>query len=166
VRVSQILVKDKAKASKAAAAVKALSPGDEKGFRDLVAKYSEDEDSKLRGGDMTFIERQSPQLPRPVVDAAFALKEVNDVSAPVQSDKGFHVLKLTQKRPGFTRPFPEVKRQIQGRLYAEMRAKRMSAWIAEMRARLKVEMYEDKLKDVKIEAPPTALKRAGENAER
>jgi hypothetical protein len=39
----------------------------------------------------------------------------------VKTDKGFHVLKLTQRRPAFTRPFAEVKRQIQTRLYHEGR---------------------------------------------
>jgi peptidyl-prolyl cis-trans isomerase C len=91
-----------------------------------------------------------------VVEAAFALKEVNDLSAVVESEKGFHVLKLTQRRPGFTRPFSEVKRQIQTRLFYEMRTKRMEAWVSEMRKKLNVEIFEDKLKQVKVDSTPPA----------
>jgi len=156
VRVSQIFTKDKAKAQKALSAVKALKHNDEKGFRDLVTKMSEDEESKPRGGDLTFFDRRNASYPKPVVEAAFALKEVNDVSPVVQSDKGFHVLKLTQRRPGFTRPFPEVKRQIQTRLFYEMRTKRMDAWVKEMKEKLKVEVFEDKLKQVKVDTTPNA----------
>jgi peptidyl-prolyl cis-trans isomerase C len=156
VRVSQIFTKDKAKAGKTLAAVKALKPADEKGFRDLVTKLSEDEDSKPRGGDLTFFDRRNATYPKQVVEAAFELKEVNDVSPIVASDRGFHVLKLTQRRPGFTRPFPEVKRQIQTRLFYEMRTKRMEAWVKEMKEKLKVEVFEDKLKQVKVDTSPTA----------
>src|SRR5262245_17940805 len=96
-------------------------------------KTSEDDDSKLRGGDLTFFDRKTSLYPKPLVEAAFALKEVGDVSPPVQTERGYHILKLTQKRPGFTRPFAEAKRQIQTRLFQESRAKRMEQWMAEMR---------------------------------
>ncbi|HVR61912.1 MAG TPA: peptidyl-prolyl cis-trans isomerase [Polyangia bacterium] len=155
VRVSQILVKDKAKADKVAAEVRALPKTpvgtDQKPFRDLVAKYSEDEDSKGRGGDLLFIDKQSPQYPRPVVDAAFALKEVGDVSAPVKSDKGYHILKLTQKRPGFNRPLAEVKRQIQQRLFRDIRTKALDDFYAEMKKKTNVEVFEDNLGKVVVD---------------
>jgi peptidyl-prolyl cis-trans isomerase C len=157
VRVSQILIKDTAKATKVAAAAKALAKTDEKGFRDLVLKHSEDEDSKSRGGDLTFFDRKSAVHPRPVVEAAFALKDVNDVSAPVQSDRGLHILKLTQRRPGFTRPFAEVKRQIQTRLYHEGRTAKVDGWVKQMRQGLKVEVFEDKLSEVKVDTTAQAL---------
>jgi parvulin-like peptidyl-prolyl isomerase len=73
-----------------------------KAFRDLVTKYSEDADSKPRGGDLTQFDRATTQHPQAVVTAAFALKEVGDVSDLVATDKGFAILKLTDKAP---RPF-------------------------------------------------------------
>jgi peptidyl-prolyl cis-trans isomerase C len=161
VRVSQIFTKDKAKAAKALAAVKALPKTDDKGFRDLVTKLSEDEDSKSRGGDLTFMDRKNTAYPKPVIEAAFALKEVNELSPVIGSDKGFHILKLTQRRPGFTRPMSEVKRQIQTRLYYEQRTKRMEAWVQEMKSKLKIEVYEDKLKQVKIDTTAPATATAG-----
>jgi parvulin-like peptidyl-prolyl isomerase len=154
VRVSQILVKDKAKADKVAAEVKALPRGataDQKPFRDLVTKYSEDEDSKQRAGDLTFFDKDSVAYPRPLVEAAFKLTEVGDVAGPIKSDKGYHIIKLTQKKPGFTRPLAEVKRQIQQRLFRDLRTKSMDAFIADLRKKSKIEIYEDKLGKVLIE---------------
>jgi peptidyl-prolyl cis-trans isomerase C len=160
VRVSQIFLKDRAAATRVAALAKALRREDDQAFRDLVSKYSEDEDSKMRAGDLAFFDRKTSMVPQPLVEAAFALKEVNDVSGPVETDSGFHVLKLTQRRPGFTRPFPEVKRQIQTRLFHEMRTKKMEEWVAQMRSRLKVEVFEDKLNEVRVEAATQATQAA------
>jgi peptidyl-prolyl cis-trans isomerase C len=153
VRVSQVLVKDRALAEKVAAEarVQARTDRSDKGFRELVAKYSEDEDSKSLGGDLTFFDRQSTQLPRPLVEAAFALKEVGDVSAPVASDKGFHVLKLTQRRAGFTRPIEGVSGEIRRLILRDRRAKKMEEMVAQMREKLKVEIYEDQLAKVTVE---------------
>jgi peptidyl-prolyl cis-trans isomerase C len=155
VRVSQILVKDKGKADKVAAEVKALPKGpgvDVKPFRDLVTKYSEDEDSKPRAGDLTFFDKDSTIYPRPLVEAAFKLAEVGDVAGPIKTDKGYHIIKLTQKKPGFARPLPEVKRQIQQRLFRDLRTKSMDEFIADLRKKTKVEIDEDKLAKVMIDS--------------
>ena len=85
------------------------------------------------------------------MDAAFALKEVGDVSAPVKSDKGYHVLRLTQKRPGFSRPLPEVKRQIQQRLFRDMRTKALDAFVADLRKKFTVTIDEANLAKVTID---------------
>ncbi len=152
VRVSQILVKDRESAARLVQEARALGARDEKGFRGLVERHSRDEDSKQRGGDLTFLERDSPEPPRPVVDAAHALRQIGDVSDPVETEKGFHILRLTQRRAGFLRPFEEVKRQVRTRLHQERRGQKVEEWVQEMRGRVKIEVFEDKLKDIK--SPP------------
>ena len=151
VRVSQIVVKDKAKADKVVRDANAASKTDPKGFRDLVTKYSEDEDSKARGGDLTSFDRNATTVPKPIVEAAFALKEVGDVSPPVKTDSGFVVLRLTQKRPGFSRPLAEVKRQIQQRLFRDLRTKAMDAFVAELRQKYTVTIDEANLAKVTVD---------------
>jgi peptidyl-prolyl cis-trans isomerase C len=154
VRVSEILVKDKAKADKAYNEAKGQSKvagADQKGFRDLVTKYSEDEESKARGGDLTFFDKDSTAYPKPIVEAAFKLAEVGDVAAPIKTDKGWVVLKLTQKRPGFNRPLAEVKRQIQQRLFRDTRTKKLDAFIADLKKNTKIDIHDDNLGKVVIE---------------
>ncbi len=154
VRVSQIVLKDKAKADKVAAEARAADRADGKVFTELVKKYSEDEDSKPRGGDLTSFDKATTTLPRPVVDAAFAMKEIGEVSAPVKSDKGYHVLRLTQKRPGFSRPMAEVKRQIQQRLFRDMRTKALDTFVADLRKKYSVKIDDANLAKVTVEAGP------------
>jgi peptidyl-prolyl cis-trans isomerase C len=156
VRVSQILVKDRALAEKIAAEARAEQRHDksDKPFRALVEKHSIDEDSKALGGDLTFFDRQNTQLPKALVEAAFALTEVGEISAPVASDKGYHVLKLTQRRPGFTRPLEGVAAEIKRLILRDRRAMKQEQMLAEMRQRLKVQIYEDELAKVHVEAKP------------
>jgi peptidyl-prolyl cis-trans isomerase C len=156
VRVSEIVVKEKSKADRAYAEARALPKGqangmDLKGFRDLVTKYSEDDESKPRGGDLSFFAADSATTPKVIVDAAFKLKEVGDVAAPIKTDKGWAILRLTQKRPGFNRPLQEVKRQIQQRLFRDLRAKSMDAFVADLKKKSNIEIHEDNLSKVVVD---------------
>jgi peptidyl-prolyl cis-trans isomerase C len=155
VRVSEILVKDKPKAQQAYNEAKAQpknAGADQSGFRELVTKYSEDEDSKQRGGDLTFFDKDSTVYPKAVVEASFKLTTVGDVAPPLKTDKGWVVLKLTQKRPGFNRPLPEVKRQIQQRLFRDTRTKALDTFIADMKKRTKIEYHEENLGKIVIDS--------------
>jgi peptidyl-prolyl cis-trans isomerase C len=152
VRVSQILVKDKATAAKVAAEARTAGTTDS-GFRALVTRYSEDEDSKAQGGDLTFFDRTTTEFPPALVEAAFALEDIGDLSGPVASDKGFHILRLTQRRPGFTRPLAGVAAEIRRLIWRDRRAKKMEEMVAQMREKLKVEIYEDELAKVTAAVP-------------
>ena len=151
VRVSELLVKDKARADKVAADARAADHKDPKPFRDLVTKYSEDEDSKQRGGDLTSFDRTSTMYPKPIIDAAFELKEVGDISPPIKVEKGYAVLRLTQRRAAYSRPLAEVKRQIQQRLFRDVRTKAMDDLVAELKAKYGVTIDEANLSKVAID---------------
>jgi len=156
VRVAEIVTKEKGKADKAYAEAKALpkaaaAVGDQKGFKDVVTKYSEDEEGKTRAGDLGFMDKESTRQPKPVVEAAFKLAEVGDVAAPIKTDKGWVVIRLTQKRPGFNRPLTEVKRQIQQRLFRDMRTKAMDDFVADLKKKSTIEIKEENLSKVVID---------------
>jgi peptidyl-prolyl cis-trans isomerase C len=166
-RASQILVKERAKAAKVLAAAKALPKTDVKGFRDLVARESEDADSKQRGGDLTQFDRSTTHVPRPVVDAAFALKEIGDLADLVSTDKGFVILKLTDRRPALSRTLEEAKPEIQRRLLEDLRARRKKELVDEARKTIRVEIYEDELAKLDLAATfglPAAASRPGLDA--
>ena len=153
VRVSQILLADAETAARVAGAARALGPRDDRGFRRLVAAHSLDEDSKQRGGDLTFLERQpggdsgGNRPPAPVIEAAFALTEVGQIAGPVQSERGFHVLRLTQRRPGALRPFEEVAAEVRTLVHEQRRSRRLDEWVAEMRNKVNIQVFEDKLRE-------------------
>jgi peptidyl-prolyl cis-trans isomerase C len=159
VRVSHILVPTEAKAKEVIAKYNELN-NKEKGqdarhFRELVNQYSTDDAmNKQRGGDLSFFAQNSTQWPKEVVEAAFKLKNIGDISAPVKSAKGWHVLKLTGRRKAINRTFEEVKRQIQNRLYRDKRQKAQEDYINELKKKANVQLFEDKLAQVKIDTTP------------
>jgi parvulin-like peptidyl-prolyl isomerase len=160
-RVSQILVKDEAKAQKIAAELRAAK-GDaaarQKRFSELVTRHSEDEPSRARGGDLGVFDQKTRVHPPEVVAAAFALKEVGDVSPVVKSPAGHHILQLTLIRPAVVRTLVEVKPLIQQRLARTLRAERADALMADLRKNIKVEIDEEALRQAKAAPPPTAPK--------
>ncbi|MDR2522228.1 MAG: peptidylprolyl isomerase [Synergistaceae bacterium] len=78
---------------------------------DLVAAvHSKDPTAAQAGGDLGFFSRG--QMVPEFEEAAFALQEPGDVSAPVLSQFGWHIIKLEGKSPSSVTPYDEVKAQI------------------------------------------------------
>lgn len=79
-------------------------------FYFLAQKYSIDTGSKAQGGDLGWFGKG--KMVAAFEDAAFALKNVGDISAPVKSDFGYHIIQLLghENRPLFTSDF-ETYRQ-------------------------------------------------------
>jgi peptidyl-prolyl cis-trans isomerase D len=89
----------------------AKAPGAD--FAALATKYSEDEGSKTKGGDLDFFAR-GRMVPE-FENTAFAMQP-GQISDLVKSQFGFHIIKLTDKKPAATRPFDEVRMQIEDQL--------------------------------------------------
>ena len=151
VRATAIVVKDKAKAQKVAAEAKLPANADAKAFRDLVTKYSEDEDTKARGGDLRFFTVDATTVPAPVAKAAFELKNVGDVAGPIETPNGFFIIKQAGNRKAINKSFDEVKRQIQNRLYRDKRTKAMQDFEADLKSKAKVELHPEALAKVRID---------------
>jgi parvulin-like peptidyl-prolyl isomerase len=87
-------------------------------------------DPKLREshGELIF-SNQTPGVPRAVVDAAFALQHVNDVSQDVISDgKRCHVIKLMNVIPPKVVKFEDVKADVRRQLEAEAEKQVIAAY--------------------------------------
>ncbi len=79
-------------------------------FADLARKNSEDPGSAEKGGDLDFFGRGA--MVKAFEDAAFALK-TGQTSAVVESDFGFHIIRVTAARGGEKRSFESVKGEIE-----------------------------------------------------
>ena len=90
-------------------------------FAALAKKVSEDEGSKANGGDLDYFAR-GRMVPE-FETAAFALQPGRS-SDLVKSQFGFHIIRVTDKKPEVTRPLDEVRPQIQDRLTARKTSSR------------------------------------------
>ena len=80
-------------------------------FAALAAASSDDLGSKDTGGDLGVIGREV--FPKPFEDAVFALAK-DGVSAPVRTEQGWHIIKLTGLVEGSVQPFEAVRDQLAG----------------------------------------------------
>ncbi|HJQ23903.1 MAG TPA: peptidylprolyl isomerase [Blastocatellia bacterium] len=99
-------------------------------FAELARRYSDDPASRERGGDLGWFTRDT-HTPR-FDEAAFALKP-GQLSAVVETEYGFHVIRTIEHQPQRTRRFDEVRAQIEQQLLARKRAERLTAWLTERR---------------------------------
>ena len=127
VRARHILVESEDEAKKALARVKG---GED--FAKIAADLSKDPGSKGDGGDLGFFTKE--RMVQPFSEAAFKL-EPGQVSEPVKSQFGWHVIKLEEKRMQQTPPFEEMKEQVE----AYLTRKTQQDLILALREKAKVE---------------------------
>jgi peptidyl-prolyl cis-trans isomerase C len=82
-----------------------------KAFEVLAMEKSTDPSAAQNGGDLGYFQRG--QMVAPFEDAAFALTEPGQVSDPVQSQFGWHVIKLEEKRQSAPPPIDQLRPQLQ-----------------------------------------------------
>jgi peptidyl-prolyl cis-trans isomerase D len=79
-------------------------------FAALARANSEDPGSKDAGGELPWVARDGSMV-KPFEDALFSMKP-GEISAPVKTDYGYHVLKLNEVRGGGGRSFEEVRDEL------------------------------------------------------
>ena len=80
-------------------------------FEALVAELSEDAGTSGQGGDLGWVSRGL--LVGPFEDTLFSM-EVGDEEGPVETDFGYHIIRLDEMRPGELRTFEEVRDELAG----------------------------------------------------
>ncbi|MEK6591491.1 MAG: SurA N-terminal domain-containing protein [Pseudomonadota bacterium] len=93
-------------------------------FADLARQHSQDPGSATNGGDLGFFGRGS--MVKAFEDAVFKMK-TGDISAPVESQYGYHIIRLTAIKPSQVRSFDEVRGQIEGEFKKQQASRRFAA---------------------------------------
>ncbi len=81
-------------------------------FEELAAQYSDDKGSANNGGKLEPF--GTGKMVMPFQEAAFALKNPGDYSAPVQTAYGWHIIRLMEKKPIGT--YDEMKDELKGKV--------------------------------------------------
>jgi len=123
VKVSHILVSDQAKAKEAK---KKLNKGAK--FADIAKEYSSDQSTKGNGGTLGYI--MEGQLVPEFEAKAFSMKK-GEISDPVKTDFGWHIIKLDDKRkakaPTKEEATPSIKnklsQEVVGKYFEELKKK-------------------------------------------
>jgi len=144
VRASHILVVVPAQApdaqraalkARAETALKAAKSGGD--FAQLARQYSNDA-SAQRGGDLGFFPRGQMV---PAFEAAAFTLGVGQVSDLVETQFGYHIIKVTEKRPARLVPFVEAARQIEQFLEQEQRQQKGKALVDGIKAKGNIQIF-------------------------
>ena len=132
VRASHILVKDKALALKILNLSKSGA-----NFSDLAREHSTDLGSKVQGGDLGFFSKGKmvPQFEA----VAFNLSK-GQMSDPVESEFGWHIIKLTDKRLAGTPKYDEIKDELQVLLRQQKAEKAIAEYMIELEQKAVIEI--------------------------
>lgn len=108
-------------------------------FAKLAAENSDDPGSKARGGDLSWV--QPGQTVPEFEKAAFALKQPNDLSSVVQTQYGYHIIQLLERREGQTVPFEQAKNRIGMMLRDEKMKEALRVHVQELKTKGNVEVF-------------------------
>jgi len=76
-------------------------------YDSMVAEYSEDPSKGLNNGRFQRVKRDD--MVKPFEEAAFALANPGDISAPIETNYGYHIIRLNEFFPSTVMPFEEIK---------------------------------------------------------
>jgi len=143
VRASHILIKvdqgaDEATKKQARAKIDAILKRAKAGedFAAL-AKENSDDGSASQGGDLNFFPKE--QMVPEFSNAAFALK-TGEISDVVTSQFGYHIIKVTDRKPAGTVPLQEVNDRVKQFLTEQKKQQQAQAFIAQLREKAKIEV--------------------------
>lgn len=105
-------------------------------FAELAKKHSAD-GSAAQGGDLNFFTRG--QMVPPFDQAAFAMKpgEISDI---VTTQFGYHIIKVTERRPPSTVPFEQVSERIKEFLTQQQKQQKADGFIQGLKQKAKIEV--------------------------
>jgi len=106
-------------------------------FAALAREYSEDSETKGKGGDTGFFHRG--QRPPAFEQVAFSLKP-GEVSDMVETPFGLHIIRLEEHRPARLLPLEEVREQLRDHLQRERLAAAADQEIKRLRAAAEIEI--------------------------
>ena len=147
-RARHILVEDEAIAKKA---WERVTKGRED-FAKVASELSSDPGSKADGGDLGWFAKD--RMVQTFADAAFKL-DVGQISEPVKSQFGWHVIKMEEKRTKPLPTFESVQKDIENYLVREGQQKVIMA----LREKAKVERLDQPVEAKPAEAKPAEAKK-------
>jgi len=145
VRVAHILVKTAPKASlvEKNAALKKMEElkkqlaADDADFNELAKKNSDDKESSERGGDLGFVLRG--WMPPEFEKVAFSLP-VGEVSDPVETQFGYHLIRVQEKKAAENITFPKLKDDLSQFLFNLNFEKELEKTAQDLRKQAQIEI--------------------------
>ncbi len=107
-------------------------------FEALAKQYSDDPNAKQTSGDLDYFSRE--RIMPEFADAAFKLK-VGEVSPPVRTQFGYHLIKLTDRKPAHVATLDEARDQIASFLQEQKRTQAILDVVQRLKDAAKIQIF-------------------------
>ena len=118
------------------------------GFDELVEKRSLDAVSVKQKGNLGYLYKdgyiRGIGKDTEFEKAVFALKE-GEISGPIKSQKGWHIVKVDEKTDEVLRPLDEVRSQIKSKLIRDVKDKGVEKRFDDLKKKYNVQVFEDRI---------------------
>ncbi|ASV69941.1 foldase [Cytobacillus kochii] len=133
IEASHILVEDEDTAKEVK---QKLDDGDD--FSELAASYSTDDSNKDNGGELGYF--GEGEMVEAFEEVAFAM-EVDEVSDPVKTDYGYHIIKVTDHKEAKEANFEDAKEEIKEMLIESKLSTEYTEWLNEKYEEYEIKTY-------------------------
>jgi peptidyl-prolyl cis-trans isomerase SurA len=124
-------------AEKKAQAEKIVERAKKEDFAKLAREVSDDAATRAEGGDLGYFGKD--MLPKPIEELVFAMKP-GEVRGPVRADRGFHVIKLVDRKTKDPKPLDDVKDDIRMQLRSKDMERQTKIYLTELRKKTLVDI--------------------------
>lgn len=137
VHLKQIVLPNERVAQEVLRQARELPAQDDRAFAELARAKSLDAVTGQRGGDLGFLSMVSPATD-PILTAAAGLRQPGEICGPIETPKGWTILRLVAKRSAVIQPLEDVETNIRQALQRQRREAALDALIADLRKKAKV----------------------------
>jgi peptidyl-prolyl cis-trans isomerase SurA len=160
IHVAHIMVKPKAEPNgeqnaqtKATEIHQKLLSGEDT-FENLASKFSDDQSSSKKGGDLPWF--GTGKMVLEFEDASFALKNDGDISVPIKTDYGWHIIKRIGYRPHGT--FEEREKDLKNKVSKDGRSEQTkSSFVKKLKKEYNFMLNEKELNKILAKADSNAF---------
>lgn len=138
----------------------ATRPGTD--FLALAAKYSDDPDMRRNGGDMGY---HSPTtLMDPIREAIAKMSRKGEVSAPVETEYGFHIVRFIDRKAAKPAKFEDVRKGLIEAEREKLQKARIESIVQEVRGSKTVVVHQENVEKLVVPIDPEEMKRKAAEA--
>jgi peptidyl-prolyl cis-trans isomerase SurA len=106
-------------------------------FAKLARELSDDAATRAEGGDLGFFGKD--MLPKPIEELVFSMQP-GEIRGPVRADRGFHVIKMVDRKVKSPKPIDDVKDEIRMQLRQKEMERQTKNYLQELRKKTLVDI--------------------------
>jgi hypothetical protein len=134
----------------------ARAAADDRAFAQVVARHSDDQATRYRGGDTDWFEREGTAYEPALSEALSRLATPGEFAPVIETPRGFYIAKLIAKRDAAAKPLSEVKESLRYELSRQKAQQAEREFHEAMKTGLDIQVHQAALDSISIPGSPNS----------